>query len=181
MTIKNKDGSTFTLKAPNPLMKDMSLWKNKYILHNCNWAPVNVEDSHGPTMLPKTAIPIKESVTAAETPIIPVLEEVPTTPDDGRIQVWCLPAQVREQVDKLYGQKFQRIKYGKKFMFEALVMEEDDLYMVLWTNTRAVTEGSVIFPRNQDKRWWRINEIIDKDGGYAIMAVACEFTPEFSQ
>lgn len=183
MAIKNKDGSTFVLKAPNPLMKDMSLWKNKFILHNCDWKPESTEDEQGRVVLPlRAADAIKESViTPLDTHSIPVLEAAPTPPDDGRIRVWCLPAQIREHVDKLYGGKFQRIKYGKKFMFEALVMEEDDLYMVFWTNTRAVTEGSVVFPQNQDKRWWRVNEIVEKDGGYALMAVACEFTPEFSQ
>jgi hypothetical protein len=182
MAIKNRDGTLFKLTQPNPLMKDQSLWKKKFILHNCEWKPENLEDTQGHTALPLWAAPtIKETITKPEEPAsIPVLEEVPAAPDDGRIRVWCLPAQVKEHVDKLYGGKFQRVKYGKKFMFEAIVMEEDDLYMVFWTNTRAVTEGSVVFPQNQDKRWWRVNEVVSKDGGYAIMAVACDFTPEFS-
>ena len=170
MTIKNKDGSLFQLNKPNPLMKTQSLWKDKYILHNCEWEPVAVEEN--------VVLPTKEEVIPEQPTIVPVLEAPATS--DGRIRVWCQPAQVREHVDKLYGQKFQRVKYGKKFLFEALVMEEDDLYMVLWTNTKAVTLGSVVYPQNQDKRWWRINSIEEKDGGYALMAIACEFTPEFS-
>jgi hypothetical protein len=164
MPIKNKDGSTLTLQAPNPLMKHQELWGNKYTLHNCKWEPVSNENTEV----------VQQPV------VVPMLEEIPRPPDDGRIHVWCLPAHVKEQVDKLYGQKYQRIKYGKKFMFEALVLEEDDLYMSLWTNTRAVTLESVIFPRNQEKRWWRVNSIEQQNDGYCLMTSICDFTPEFS-
>jgi hypothetical protein len=38
MALKNKDGSTYTLAKPNPIMKHQSLWANeKYLLHNMKW------------------------------------------------------------------------------------------------------------------------------------------------
>ena len=40
MALKNKDGSTYKLAKPNPIMKDQTLWDNeKFIVHNMTWTP----------------------------------------------------------------------------------------------------------------------------------------------
>lgn len=36
MVIKNKNGTPFTLRGPNPIMKEQSLWDD-FLLHNMNF------------------------------------------------------------------------------------------------------------------------------------------------
>jgi len=44
MTLKNKDGSTYRLRGPNPLMREQELWRD-FKLHNFQFKGVVVADT----------------------------------------------------------------------------------------------------------------------------------------
>ena len=49
MAIKNKDGSTYTLRGPNPLMSEQADWdKTKIKLINLSWKSEIIEDQRNP-------------------------------------------------------------------------------------------------------------------------------------
>jgi len=176
MTLKRKDGSLYRLRRPNHLMFDQTLWtkKEKYTIHNSfgyvtSWSFDTEEEPviHQP-----------EPRVVEEKPEEPREEPKPIL--ENAIQVWCLPAKVEETVDPLYEEKYTKVKYGNKFIFNAIVEDEADFYIVLWSDT-LVTEGSVIFPRNEDKRWWRIYSVSSEDGIYRLKGTISDFHPSFSQ
>ncbi len=176
MALRNKDGSVFKLNGPNPIMTQQTLWNDKYIIHNKIGRRVVIADSQEiqePILKPQTKEPqIVESLGKKEE----IRVESPNDP----IQVWCQPANYVEVVDPLYGEKYKKIKYGKKFMFEAIIVEHEDLFMIFWTNTKAVTPGSVIYPRSRDKKWWRIESVKEDQGGYLMYASITSHHPDFS-
>ncbi len=199
MSLKNKDGSDYrAYTIPNPLMSSQNLWgeSNKYTLHNCKWEPeivmadgrvikkakygepnpLPIKDEEPPKVEPKAE---NKGRPADLDAVTEELEQSVIDPE-SIVQIWCLPASITETVDPLYDEKYQRIKYGNKFLFEAVVLEQDDLYMVIWTNTKAVTLGSVIYPRTKDKRWWRVQSRADDNGGYVLSVTMSDFQPDFS-
>jgi hypothetical protein len=171
MALKNADGTTYTLSKPNPIMLNQTLWRDKCILHNIVGRKIMIDD-----VVVSVPVP-KPTEKPAEPQVVEKLEE--PTPDPNVTQIWCLPASYKEVVDSLYGEKFQRLVYGKKFLFDAIIIESEDLYLTLWTDTRAVTAGSVIYPRNQDKRWWRVQNV-KEENGYLIYAMVTDYQPDFS-
>jgi hypothetical protein len=185
MPIKNKDGTPYRLTSPNPLMEEQIIWGKNYTLHGRLGQVVTFPDN---AQLPARPQPPRKFSTPdepkkEEPEIVESLEpDFVGSESEGQIQVWCLPATYKEYVDTLYNEKYRKIVYGKKFLFEAILEDQSDLFIMLWTNTKAVTEGSVLFPRTYDKRWWRVEGVKkdDEGEGYLIYATISDYHPEFS-
>jgi hypothetical protein len=204
MPILKRDGTPYKLSGPNPLMKNQSGWSRtgKYVCHNCHWQPEVFPDpnieyvpraKYAPPPIRQGKIP--EADFFEELNAKP---EVVATPDkqpdkqsdedidfaflrDNLIVVHCLPAHYREHRDELYGQRYKSVRYGNKYTFEAIIIEQGDLQILLWT-TKELTEGSILYPQNMDKRWWKVEKISSKaqDGGFLIRANLSEYQPDFS-
>ncbi len=203
MTLKNRDGSELKLSRPNPIMATQEAWKKeeKLIFHNKIGKIVVINDPTAPT--PVTSRPMKpavrpidrvmefefdESTLAQAREIIdkkdPLIVETLEEPevgegDENKVQVWCLPASFKEYKDALYGEQYRKVRYGNKFLCEAIILDLEDLYMTLWSNTKAITTGSILFPRTHDKRWWRVEGIKEQDGGYVIYSTISDYQPKF--
>lgn len=203
MTVKNKDGTSYRLRGPNPIMKDQNRWdRSQLTFHNLRWNGVTIPDEaivkpfesdfngpDAPTVVqdeepgftdPYINGPVLEIKT--ETIQAPVGQPQPPAkvPDSiPRIVVWCLPATIREKKDALYGDVQRTIQYGVKFTFEAVVVENGFMDYTIWTTVGHITEGSVIFPQSEDRRWWRVQKIDPKTGGYLIFCTMSEFQPDF--
>ena len=171
MVIKCKDGTEFKLRGPNPLMKFQGTWSQEYVLHN--------EFGHTLT-LPDTQETPPEPEKKEELKIVSSLPEEHAEHNPDKVQVWCLPASYKEYHDKLYGEKHTKIQYGQKFILEALLMDLADMHIKLWVNTKAVTLGSVLYPRIPDRRWWRVEHIQKQDDGYIVIGSLSDYQPKFA-
>lgn len=175
MGLKNKDGSLYKLRTPNPIMSEMSMWdkKDKLVIHNTCGKTIHYEDT---VINPKTEVAELPEPEPVSRPVdkfdeIPIIESIDSPEnsqsDIEKIQVWCQPV-----VDG---------ELGKKFIFEAILEEEGDFQILLFTTTDAVTKGSVIFPKTYDKRWWLVSEVAKgEDGLTRVIGTITDYQPEFS-
>lgn len=174
VAIKNKDGSTYRLTYPNPIILLQDFWdKSKVILHNKVGVHFTVTSEEM-----ATKPPVKESI-----PIVQSLEEPDQVGDvaEDTITCWCLPAIYQKFEDPLYNEEYRKVTYGEKFLFEAICVDQTDFNLVLWTNTKTVTESSVLFPRTYDKRWWRVVKTEpDPQGGILLSCTMSDYHPHFS-
>jgi hypothetical protein len=178
MALRNKDGSEYTLSKPNPVMASQELWdETSYVLHNKFGKLVEDRGSE------KSIIRVREPI-IPQKPNEPTIVEaikVPTAAEiENKIQVWCLPGFITEVVDPLYGEKYNKVSYGKKFVFEAILEDHNDLYIKMWVNTKSVTIGSILYPRISEKRWWRVKSILKEKEMFLITADAADYHPDFS-
>lgn len=57
--------------------------------------------------------------------------------------------------------------------------------IVIWTNGTKVTNGSIVYPKRKRDgvmdahRWWRIQEVEEKNGGWLMAGYPSDFTPAF--
>lgn len=218
MVIKNKDGSVFKLRGPNPVMKSQKKWnvdKLKFI--NMSQKADIVEDKRNPVEQFKenhnvlnigeelglvenqeeTSIisgkDFLKNATQSEEPEIEVEIEEPkptldVDPSIARIlkergaEYWCAPVVgEKEYTDDLYGETHKTYQYGDSYIFDAILIDESDLELHIWC-TRKITIGSIIYKKVKQggERWWRINNVEPKTGGYLARAVVSDSNPSFS-
>lgn len=96
-----------------------------------------------------------------------------------KIFVYCLPAQIRERRDSLYNESYKTIKYENPTSFEAVVISQDDFLFKIWTDFDKIGVGSVLYPKTQYKRWWRVQEKIQKNNGWILTSLPSDFQPSF--
>jgi hypothetical protein len=110
----------------------------------------------------------------------------------------CLPVEIRQSKDKFYGESWQKVKYGKKFIFPSIMISNNDLQMEFWTSDpkNQVSENSIIYPfsyeiynqetESYDKvpfdeyRWWKVTRKEEKENGYLFTTMPSEDHPDFS-
>lgn len=191
MVLKNKDGSPFKLRSPNPLTKEQVL-NDDWVLHNFDWKIITTEVK---TIAPPTPpslgvienkpVEIKPKTPEPEPPK-PVEEEsekhaiiVDRAQEKQRnlkniVIFHCLPADPQGN-------------YLNKFDFEGIFVVQEDLEVAFWTNV-SINPGSIIFPyryaeggkKFMDYRWWKINKCLPKGKGFLIRAEVSDICPDFS-
>lgn len=222
MALKNKDGTVYKLRGPNPVLKDQKLW-DSFKVHNmqvqgeiqpdasdiqairtdfqvrnnflddldqaaaeqeANSIDIKVVESVAKTELPK--LQISEPIKVKETRAVeaPLPETIPAKSIDvPKIFIYCLPAVIKSKTDEVYGDNYQTIKYNDPFSFEGIVLDQSDLTFKFWTQTDSLTSqiqhGSVLFPKGNQRRWWRVQNKIEKTGGWIITAHPSDFQPHF--
>lgn len=221
MALKNKDGSAYRLRGPNPLAKTQdhsSLKDDDIVLHNFTWAGTDVGDLDEIKPFP-TDMNIKDNVLVIQTPkpvaelepieikpkpvpvvksaehkpelvaTIPIETPRPITASQFRITVsmFCLPSKYKTVRDEFNGEEYQRRTFGKKFSFEAVMVETGDLGIRFWTTVPLLTKGAIVYPyrysdgqKYGEFRWWEIQSIESKSGGYLIDAIISSVQPDFS-
>ena len=188
MAIKNKDGSTFKLRSPNPVMKNQKVWQD-YKVHNLKFSS-EINEDH--TELNPVISDFSDKDFVAELEISkPIVEEITKTlviPDKDREEkkqpvqktiMHCLPAIVRDHKDPLYGEKYKTIHYNKPFTFEGVIIENNDINFRFWAMVPQLAIGSVVYPKTQEKRWWRVIDRSEKNGGWIVEAVPSDYQPTF--
>lgn len=203
MTLYNKSGTVYKLSGPNPVMKDQKMWGD-FITHNMTWKPefseadavvqpINsnfyVKESFldeleaakeeikvVETRQPETQMEFHKSVIIADTennPIPASKEEIEKT------FIYCLPAQIRERQDVLYGDSYQTIKYGEPTSFEAVVIAQNDFSFEIWTDFNKIEKGSILYPKTGFKRWWRVQKKSQKAEGWLLKSIPSDYQPSF--
>ena len=201
MGLKKRDGTPFRLAGPVPYMRDQQMWE-AFTLHNFTFKGVTVDDN-GPEevvrqgklgFVEELADLTKQDAKAVEviepTPVEELPEQIPTKKmpsgtaatlnnAPNKVTVRCLPGVIQKNKDDLYGETRSQIVYGDPFMFEGVVVYGDDLAMTVWSPTDQVTKGSVIFPQNRDKRWWRVASVESKMEGWMLHCGVSDFQPQY--
>lgn len=175
MPLMNKDGTPYKLVNTNLLMKTQESWKN-YVLHNMEFNKITFK-------LNKIKIEKKIDVPQEIVPQeIEKKEEVKEAIIEDKIQKHkivfaCLPAHFIDKKDSLYEENYREVKYGEKFTFEGFIFENIDLYIKIWCKVN-VSPRSIIYPKNQEKRWWEIVSVEEVNGGYLLTGMISEFNPQ---
>lgn len=178
MAIKNPDGTPYVLPNFNKIRAEQSVWnKSEIKLHNMTWESIVIVDRTGEKLTFEDIL-IHHVQEEVKKDVVETLEE-PKSEDS--VNVWCLPASSTVHSDPLYGSSFNRVKYGKKFVFEAIIIEQTDIVIQLWANTKTITVNSIIYPQNSDKRWWKVSSNNEyHEGGWLITATISDLHPDFS-
>lgn len=95
--------------------------------------------------------------------------------------IHCLPATIRTTKDDLYGDVYQTIKYGQPTSFEAIILDQQDFTMTVWTDTDKISIGSVLYPKCNFKRWWRVKAKEKKANGWIIVSIPSDYQPSFER
>jgi hypothetical protein len=163
-----KEGFVEELETTKPPMPDIKIVES---------------DSVSPVEIPEEPEPEMPDLSSE---IIPEPEEGPPPAEQRKLPsnlqkafVYCLPATMTQKVDELYGDKFTTIKYQRAFSFEAVIVKNSDLVFQLWTTVDKISRGSVLFPKLGEKRWWRVEEIVPKSGGFLVTGVPSDHQPSF--
>jgi hypothetical protein len=201
MTLYNKDGTVYKLDGPNPVMKNQDVWSD-FTIHNMNWKS-EVQPDKG-AKLPR---PQKKEVKTQSESFVEELESTKVTkqPDQEQVPkeeervvesepidydksviseeivktfIHCLPATTIEKKDSLYGDVSSRVQYNNKTSFEAVILNQTDMSIEMWSEV-VFQKGSILYPKNGDKRWWRIQNYYPKLGGHVIQAVPSLEQPYF--
>ena len=94
----------------------------------------------------------------------------------------CLPAIIRRHRDALYGETYATVKYDSPFTFEAYVVDQTDFNLLFWTSGPAaekISEGSVVYPKLMEKRWWKVVSREEKSGGWLYRSIPSDYQPKF--
>jgi hypothetical protein len=191
MAIKNKDGTVYKINGPNPLLKEQDNFKN-FVLHNFKWEPEVHEKKQPKIEIPKIEEKVPEVSKAPETPKIPEIEieekiqvveklkSKETSPNNPNVtRVHCLPAKIEKRIDDLYGEIKTINTWGDPFLFESVIIGQNDFMIEFWTNIEIET-NSIVYPANRDKRWWKINKKKEKEEGYLYNAIPSNIHPDFT-
>jgi len=191
MSIRKKDGSVYTLKKPNPLVKKQKMWADFFdgnlILHNFNWDEQISEKAIEKSPPLNSVAVIEEKPVFASNDIIQEIESVPNieevVPEENTP---VANAELKIKKDNLYGDSWGTVQYGKKFIFEAVVVEREDLQFTFWTNKKLL-KGSIVYPIKYkdgssfgDYRWWKVAEFSEIENGYLIKTNMSSHHPDFS-
>lgn len=196
MTLYNKDGSIYKLSAPNPVMKEQEIW-TKFIVHNMKWKPEYKEDGSvvmpiesDISLEPKTQSEIfLDELSSSKEEIVPIVEKKIEIKEDtnkiikpkdkiDKVFVYCLPAIIKEKQDDLYGDVFRVIEYQDPTSFEAVILSHNDMGIEMWSSVK-FGEESILYPKNGDKRWWKVVETTPKLGGWIIKGMLSQDQPSF--
>lgn len=108
-------------------------------------------------------------------------EEIKESTDNGieKTFIHCLPALLRTRKDSLYGDSYVTIQYGNPTSFEGVILKQQDLFIEIWTDADKIEKGSILFPKQGYKRWWRVQDKVQKVGGFVLSATPSDHQPSF--
>jgi hypothetical protein len=189
MAIKNKDGTVFKISGPNPLMDEQTLWDG-FTKHNFEWSEeidkenknkvFEIKQNKEDVLFEEKKIVIEEPkiIEKKEEEKKVEVKEQKNISDHKTIQCFCLPAKTIEKKDELYEETYQRVEYLDKFIFDAVVIEKADIYIKFWTMEK-ITKNSIVYPKNKDKRWWKVSDQKEAPMGFIYIAMISDYTPSF--
>lgn len=180
MPIYNKDGTEFKLSGPNPIMKNQDLW-GEFTIHNMDFLSKTFK-FQTKTPPPPVNLVVKESFLEALDAAKNEIVEPPPKPKEENILektfIYCLPAEIKQRSDSLYGDVYQTIQYGNPTSFEGVIISQSDIILEIWTDAN-FDKGSILYPKTNSKRWWRVQEKKPKASGWLLASIPSDFQPSF--
>jgi hypothetical protein len=179
--IKNKNGEEYKISKPNPLMKYQDLW-NIYTLHNFFWNETieenkkqikeNINKINEQIEEKEEIEEIEQEIEAIEIVEKDIIQEI-------GVECYYLEAENTSFLDNLYGDKKTKIKYTQKKIININIDSYNDLFLY-FTHDKKLEKNSIIFPKNKDKRWWKINKVKkEEEKDYSYECIPSDFTPSF--
>ena len=102
------------------------------------------------------------------------------------VVIHCQPVIIKEHKDDLYDESYKKNQYGEKFTFEGIIIQREDFMILFWTNIE-LTKNSILYPSKYrdgvkfgDYRWWKVNDMREKSGGFVVQAVVSDYQPDFT-
>lgn len=200
MAIKNKDGSSFQVYSkPNPIMTEQDIWDDgsKFVLHNFiheefvlhnfehqeETSYEQEEDEVEEFQRLEDIEPIEIKVPIKETPVPPGTKKpkgAEKVKKEDAILIYCLPANVIEVEDSIYGERRTSLTYGQQFTFQGVIRNQTDLSVQIWTNV-AVDMGkrSILYIPTQ-RRWWSLDDSSPVTNGKILICSPSATQPSFS-
>ena len=223
MVIKNKDGTVYKVRSPNPIMMTQEIW-DKFTVHNMKFDADTV--SNKDAVKPASnkidfgvSTTIKQEL-KQETIKIPQPVEKPKVIQNNKIQEFeipdfkkpepspepkkedqgdvlrpasineklknyrkdimhCMLAETKEIVDPLYDDKTIKVNYTRSFVFENIIIQENDMELVFWSHLDFLTRNSIVYPKNDGRRWWKISSIRSAPEGSFFVCVPTSTQPSF--
>ena len=195
MALKNSDGTVYKLRGPNPILKDQKLWES-FQTHNMHWQGDTLPDSSELQAIKTdfqvrnnflddldqaaaeqeaqvTEIKVVETLQKSESKVtenriveVPASENIVAKAIDvSKIFIHCLPAVIKDKKD------------------EGVLLDQSDLTFKFWTQsdsfTNQIQQGSIIFPKVNQRRWWRVQTKVEKTGGWIIICHPSDYQPHF--
>jgi hypothetical protein len=192
MPIKNKDGSTFKLNGPNPLLKSQDIEVDDLIVHNQNpEETIGQDPSYYGREIPNPFQPkdiksaVEEFMEIKEEPKPiekPKIEEPPKVKEksrviDGKLIAWCLPAINDESYNNLYGESDKSLSYGEKFSFETVLIRRGMFGCDLWSPVK-VEKNSILYLW-EGREWWRVSKFEEYSDGWLLTCFPSDHHPSF--
>lgn len=151
-------------------MAEQSHWNfDDIILHNMRWNSIVFG----------TVKSIMPSIKEQEIAPAPTTPAPPREKSSHLFNVHCLPAEIVRHHDELYDYERSTVRYGKRFTFEAGVIDSSDLELVIWTARGDIAEASILFPKDGGRRWWKVVSITPHGVGYRIRSEISDEQPSF--
>ena len=132
--------------------------------------------------MPKEEPPQIFRMPEPETPVLNVDPKMARILKERGVEYYCAPAIGRKTfTDDFYGSTYDAIEYGDKFVFDAVIIDQSDLELQFWC-IKPVTAQSVVYRKIKQggERWWRINDVEQKTGGWLAKAITSDSNPDFS-
>src|SRR5574343_933393 len=204
MAIKDKNGKVYRLRGTNPLMKEQLTWDTSKInLINFKWKSEVIVDNNNPIkQLEETIVDLSEEINKVIKPkdfieeiqhieekkeeVKPIILNVePRTAKilkERGVEYHCAPA-IGEIIhkDDLYDSSYKTIKFGEKFIFDAVILDQSDLQLQFWC-VKPITTNSIVYRKHPEggERWWAIQQVEPKSDGYIALATISDLNPDFS-
>jgi hypothetical protein len=71
------------------------------------------------------------------------------------------------------------IRYGDPVSFEGVMLQQEDFFIKVWTDVENINIGSILYPKTNFKRWWRVQEKTIKGTGWILIAMPSDYQPSF--
>lgn len=169
MAIKNKDGSIVCFSKPNPIVMTQNLWSKdeNFILEGKFGITfiLGEEEEIKPVPIVEPIIEQNEEIKI----IAKKQDEEMFKKPGGVIDIWCLPTT-------------NGINYGEKFILKGKVYDDSNDFYIQVITRQILPPNSVIFPINQDRRWWQVTSTqkMKEEGFYLVSAMISDYQPNFS-
>jgi hypothetical protein len=168
-------------KTPEPIIENVAKHEIKIRESNPQQKPQNPS--------PSAPSPAKEDLSATSTSELVERNSVVVSdpkakgevPEDEieKVFIHCLPAKMRTKRDDLYGEVVQTIQYGKPTSFEGVILYQSDMELTVWSDAVDLGEGSIIYPKTNYKRWWRLKAKVKKANGWIMSCLISDYQPSF--
>lgn len=179
MVIKNKDGTIYKLSGPNPLMKEQNIENVPFLVHNFGQEEITEKDKNIdiPILTPKTS----QEKPKLEPKIEPKVElkSEPTVPKINYTQFACSPVIMRKRSDEFYNETYSTIEYLEPIIFNGVVLDQSDFEFKFWSE-QELTIGSILYPKTQEKRWWKIKSQQVEQKGWTYLCDISSQQPGFN-
>ena len=188
MAIKDKSGNVYKLRGPNPMMESQDLWDMQQVVF------LNKDADFDVIIVPDTTKSVRkilkdyiqkepkeqqlELITEKPNQKLHVDEKMNQLLEEKKIPILCQMAILKESIDPLYGVKYSSVTYGPTFTFRGIIASESDLEIQLWSDQK-IQPQSIVFPQNGNKRCWKIDNLMEKSGGYLMHATISDISPRF--